>query len=184
MLLVRKFRRRGVITTGEKDYKGHSEREELLWAGEDPPRPLPRPQFSSLPLFSSPEIRAGGSRLKLYPRAPRICRVSVQLRMTFASLPGPGPGPGHRGSSSSRRVRSADIAAATLEQHRGSYGGKKSCPNSGSRFSAAGPSRRPEKERDLGKLNPEEDCWVGQHQPRQWERRVGQREGPKAGPYQ
>lgn len=74
---------------------------------------LPLPQFSSLP-FSSPEIGAGGSRLKLYPREPRICRVSVQLRVTFASLPGPRLGPRHRGSSRSRRVRSLDIAAATL----------------------------------------------------------------------
>lgn len=78
----------------------------------------------------------------------------MQLRVTFASLPGPEPGPGHSGSRS-RRDLSADIAAAALVQQRGSYRGKKSRPNFGSCFPAAEQLRRPEKERNLRKLNTE-----------------------------
>lgn len=106
----------------------------------------------------------------------------MQLRVTFASLPGPKLGPRHRGSSRSRRVRSLDIAAATLGQQSGSYGGKKRRPNSGSQFSDAGRTRRPEKERDLGKLNTQHGSWTRRHLPRQWEREPDRGRGPRRDP--
>ena len=73
MIVIKKFRRRiHIITVRGKDYyNGHSEKEESYCEmGRTGPRPLPRPQFSSLPL--SPHLRSGreGVRLSYIPGPP------------------------------------------------------------------------------------------------------------------